>query len=214
MRSARSMRPPLACRPSASALARWYEMSDDTAITANGSTAAVPPRVSPRYHATPPSMIASVRRSTVESKNAPRWLEALAALARAPSSRSGNAAAITSKSPSRKNPAPMATAAATDTTKPAMVRWSGVIFVRVNPTPTGRTYFSTCTRNLPSNTRVRLLVGRGTVVDWIVFDESLDDAAVDGVDEHESALQRRLLRAVAKHSPRRTAAQSAPHLLR
>ena len=38
IRSARSIRPPLAFKPSDSALARWYEISDDTAITAKGNT--------------------------------------------------------------------------------------------------------------------------------------------------------------------------------
>ena len=40
-------------------------------------------------------------RSTVESKNAPRWLDAPDALASAPSSRSGRAARITSIRPER-----------------------------------------------------------------------------------------------------------------
>ena len=122
IRSALSMRPPLACNPSDSALARWYEMSDDTAITAKGKTAAVPPRVEPRYHATPPNMKESAILSMVESKNAPRWLETLDAFAKAPSSMSGSAAAMTSSNPTRRYPAPIATAAAIDMSSPTTVR--------------------------------------------------------------------------------------------
>ena len=37
IRSARSIRPPLASSPSDSAFARWYEMIDESAMIANGS---------------------------------------------------------------------------------------------------------------------------------------------------------------------------------
>ena len=40
-----------------------------------------------------------------------------------------------------------------------------------------------------------------------------DDAAIDGIDQHETALQRWFLRAIAEHAPRRTTTQPSPHLL-
>src|SRR5204862_484523 len=55
MRSARSMRPPRASKPSDSALARSYEISIDRAMTARGNMPMWPPSWSSRYHATPPS---------------------------------------------------------------------------------------------------------------------------------------------------------------
>ena len=58
-----------------------------------------------RYHATPPSSRASVMRSTVESKNAPRWLAESDALAKAPSSRSGRAARIDEQQAEQEVPA-------------------------------------------------------------------------------------------------------------
>ena len=39
IRSARSISPPLASRPSDSALARWYEITELSAMTPNGSIA-------------------------------------------------------------------------------------------------------------------------------------------------------------------------------
>src|SRR6478735_7226521 len=104
------------------------------------------------YHATPPSSTASVTRSTVESKNAPRWLDVLDAFANAPSKRSGRAARITRIRPSHRRPDPMANAAPTPTTNPTTVRWSGVRPVLRSASPTGRTAFSTGFRKLPSNT--------------------------------------------------------------
>jgi hypothetical protein len=77
------------------------------AMTANGSIAMCGDLVVAKYQATPPNSRASVKRSITESKNAPRWLEVLDALASAPSSRSGSAARMTSTSPRRSSPAPM-----------------------------------------------------------------------------------------------------------
>ncbi|MEQ1704160.1 MAG: metallophosphoesterase, partial [Ilumatobacteraceae bacterium] len=57
-----------------------------------------------KCHATPPNSKASAKRSIVESKNAPRWLEESDAFASAPSSRSGKAASTTSNTPRRSEP--------------------------------------------------------------------------------------------------------------
>ena len=106
-------------------------------------------------------------RSTVESKNAPRWLAVSEALASAPSSRSGSAARMTSTRPRRSWPAPMATAAPTPTSRPRIVRWSGVRPVLRSAAPTGLTALSTGVRNLPSNIESTLsrLGGQIGVVD-------------------------------------------------
>ena len=60
----------------------------------------------------------SVTRSATESKKAPRWLALFDALARAPSSRSGRAARMTSSRPPRRPPMAMTTAAATASRRP------------------------------------------------------------------------------------------------
>ena len=156
MRSARSIRPPLAWRPSDSALARSYDTTAEAAMMAKGSIAMWALSVDARYQATPPRRSASVTRSITESKNAPRWLAWFEALASAPSSRSGSAASTTSSSPARRAPIPMAMAAATPRSSPRMVRWSGLRPVRRSPSPSGLTARSTGARNLPSNTGTRL----------------------------------------------------------
>ena len=89
IRSARSISPPLASSPNDSAFARWYEITELSAITANGSIDMCGESCDARYQATPPNNVASVTRSTTESKNAPRWLDEFDALASAPSNRSG-----------------------------------------------------------------------------------------------------------------------------
>ena len=48
----------------------------------------------------------------------------------------------------------------------------------------------------------------------VLLDEVLDHGAVDGVDQDQPTLGRRLVRGVAQHPPRRAAAQATPHLLR
>src|SRR6056297_1533663 len=184
----------------------------DTAITANGSSDMCGDSSLAKYQAIPPSRSQSVMRSTVESKNAPRWLAVSDALASAPSSRSGNAARITRSRPRRNWPAPIATAAPTPTSRPRMVRWSGVSPVRRRAAPIGLTALSTGARNLPSNieaTLSRLEGGFG-----VVFRQTLDDPAVDRVDEHQPSSHRWILGGVAQHTPRRTAAHPPPHLLR
>ena len=72
MRSARSMSPPRAVKPSDSARARSYDTRLEAAMTARGSMAACPPSTEARYQAKPPSTTMSLTRSTTESKNAPR----------------------------------------------------------------------------------------------------------------------------------------------
>jgi hypothetical protein len=62
IRSARSMIPPLASRPSDSALARWYEMSPLAPSTAIGRIAMWEPSSEAKYHATPPNSSASPSR--------------------------------------------------------------------------------------------------------------------------------------------------------
>ena len=120
-------------------------------MTANGSTDMCGESCEARYQATPPNSIASVTRSTTESKNAPRWLDEFDALASAPSNRSGSAARITSTSPSRSSPNPIATAAPPATTRPMIVRWSGESPVLRSTLPIGLTARSIGARNLPSN---------------------------------------------------------------
>ncbi len=99
----------------------------------------------------PPSRNASVTRSTVESKKAPRWLDEFDALASAPSSRSGSAARMTRSKPSRSRPEPTATAEGDADHQADDVRWSGVSLVFRSAAPIGRTAASTGLRNVPSN---------------------------------------------------------------
>ena len=126
-------------------------MVADTAITAKGKTDICALSFEAKYQATPPSSKASVTRSMTESKNAPRWLAVLPALATAPSRRSGNAAKMTSNKPRRNAPAPTEIPAATARSKPATVSTSGVTPTLRNDSPIGFTARSTCTRKWPSN---------------------------------------------------------------
>ena len=94
--SARPWRPARATRP-------WPAGRRSATTTPAGRTGASPCAPSTRWRGTTPrrrTAAASVIRSTVESKKAPRWLAVPDALARAPSSRSGSAASTTRSSPS------------------------------------------------------------------------------------------------------------------
>src|SRR5258706_1918299 len=126
-------------------------MIDDDASTASPRSAMWPPYFDCRYHATPPNSSASVTRSATESKNAPRGPAVPAALANAPSRRSGTAASNTSTNPSRVAPEPIATAATPALIRPTPVRTSAVSPTRLSLRPTGTRARSTFERQGPSN---------------------------------------------------------------
>src|SRR5690606_9053167 len=107
--------------------------------------------VEARYQATPPSRRASLTRSTVESKNAPRGEAVPDALATAPSSTSGRAVSTSSSRPARSAPLAIAIEAPTAMTRPVVVRWLAVMPVRRSWPPTGRSPFSKLLRHRPSN---------------------------------------------------------------
>jgi len=91
------------------------------------------------------------RGVATESKKAPRGEAVPAALATAPSSRSGREAAMSRARPSPRRPAPTATAVATASTKPATVRWSAVAPMRRMAWPTGCVPRSRLLRQRASN---------------------------------------------------------------
>jgi hypothetical protein len=101
-RSARSIRPPLASKPSDSALARWYETSMAAPMTATGSIMVRPGSVPARCQAMPPNRRASVRRSETESKKAPRFEAVPEAFATAPSRASGMPVRTRKRRPKRR----------------------------------------------------------------------------------------------------------------
>ena len=154
IRSARSINPPLALNPSASARARSYEINIEVPITAIGSSGSSPPppSMTARCQAMPPSNKPSATRSATESKNAPRGDAVPDAFATAPSSRSGTAASASSTAPRKSRPLPMATAVPAAMTTPVAVRWSAVMPIRRMAEPTGAMPRSTLVRQRPSNT--------------------------------------------------------------
>ena len=151
IRSARSIRPPLAEMPSDSALARWYETSDVTARTANGRSTRWPGWADTRYQAIPPRISASATRSVTESKNAPRTDDVPEALATGPSSRSWRPVRMRNTRASRKWPVATETAVAPAEISPVAVSTSAEMPACCSLRPTGPVPRSTVSRHRPSN---------------------------------------------------------------
>ncbi len=162
--------------------------------------------------------MASVIRSTVESKKAPRWLEVPDALASAPSNRSGRAAAITRIKPMTRRPAATATAANAATTRPTTVRWSGESPVRRRARPIGRTARSTGPRKAPSSIsstplpapHPRRAPPSSSTLSSARCSTTRPSTASTST---KPSAPRRLFRRVGEDAPRRPAEEAAPHLL-
>ena len=150
-RSARSMSPPLASRPSDSALARWYDTNKETAMSATGSMKIRPGSVVPRYQAAPANRRASHTRSLTESKKAPRTELVPDALAMGPSRASENPVRIKNTSPRISSPRPITTAATAAMAMPNAVTASALMPIRHKTAPMGSSPRLTAERQLPSN---------------------------------------------------------------